>query len=100
MNPGNAAGQAQSAATLLQAAQDPATTPFDYIVVGSGAGGGPLAARLAEGGKRVLLLEAGFDPASPDSAAFEPGPIDPAGPPAAAERAVYRVPTLHGAATE
>jgi choline dehydrogenase len=32
---------------------------YDYIVVGSGAGGGPLAARLAENGMRVLLLEAG-----------------------------------------
>jgi choline dehydrogenase len=31
----------------------------EYIVVGSGAGGGPLAARLAELGHRVLLLEAG-----------------------------------------
>ncbi len=34
---------------------------YDYIVVGSGAGGGPLAARLAERGKSVLLLEAGTD---------------------------------------
>lgn len=35
---------------------------YDYIVVGSGAGGGTVAARLAESGMRVLLLEAGGDP--------------------------------------
>jgi len=35
--------------------------PYEYIVVGSGAGGGTLAARLAETGRRVLLLEAGGD---------------------------------------
>lgn len=38
-----------------------ADTPFDYIIVGSGAGGGPLAARLAENGMKVLLLEAGSE---------------------------------------
>jgi choline dehydrogenase-like flavoprotein len=42
----------------------------EFIVVGSGAGGGTLAARLAENGFRVLLIEAGGDPradgANPD----------------------------------
>ena len=37
---------------------------YEYIVVGSGAGGGTVAARLAEAGRSVLLLEAGGDPAS------------------------------------
>lgn len=34
---------------------------YEFIVVGSGAGGGPLAARLARAGRSVLLLEAGAD---------------------------------------
>lgn len=37
---------------------------WDYVIVGSGAGGGVLAARLAEEGMRVFLLEAGGDPQS------------------------------------
>jgi len=37
-------------------------TSYEYVVVGSGPGGGTLAARLAEAGRRVLLLEAGGDP--------------------------------------
>jgi choline dehydrogenase len=41
-----------------------ASTPgkdWDYVIVGSGAGGGTLAARLVESGMRVFLLEAGCD---------------------------------------
>jgi choline dehydrogenase-like flavoprotein len=32
---------------------------FDVIIIGTGAGGGTLAYRLAPSGKRVLLLERG-----------------------------------------
>src|SRR5687768_5854385 len=34
---------------------------FEFIIVGSGAGGGPLAANLARNNHKVLLLEAGSD---------------------------------------
>jgi choline dehydrogenase len=39
----------------------PGDEVFDYVVIGSGAGGGPVAANLAWAGWRVLLLEAGDD---------------------------------------
>src|SRR5437764_1066061 len=60
---------------------------YDFIVVGSGAGGGPLACNLALApeGYRVALLEAGTDPAViPDTPTFYN----------------YSVPGLHTRATE
>jgi choline dehydrogenase len=51
---------------------------YDYVVIGSGAGGGPVAANLARAGMSVLLLEAGGDE----------------------ENYVYQVPGFHGLATE
>lgn len=43
----------------------PQSEAVEFIVVGSGAGGGTVAARLAESGHSVLLLEAGGDPRTP-----------------------------------
>ena len=40
---------------------------YEYIVVGSGAGGGPLAARLAIAGHKTLLIEAGDDQGANDN---------------------------------
>ena len=57
---------------------------FDFIIVGSGAGGGPLAANLAKSGFTVLLLEAGGDSCSE----YETG------------RLMYEVPIFHGLSTE
>jgi choline dehydrogenase len=55
------------------------TREFEYIIVGSGAGGGPLAANLARQGHSVLLLEAGAE---------------------AGGKTEYAVPVLHPTATE
>jgi choline dehydrogenase len=53
------------ALVLLASALAPARavdlTGYEYIVVGSGTGGGPLAARLALAGHKTLLIEAGDD---------------------------------------
>src|SRR2546423_3135549 len=59
-------------------------TKFDYIVVGSGAGGGPLAAHLARAGYKVCLLEAGGDPCADNILG----------------KLMYEVPIFHGLSTE
>ena len=72
-----------------------APQPFnpEYIVVGSGAGGGTVAARLAESGFRVLLLEAGGDPRT-----LQGG--DPQSPDRNTLPDDYDVPAFHPLATE
>ena len=51
---------------------------YEYVIVGSGAGGGTLAARLAEQGCKVLLLEAGGDPEKLEGGG-PAGPLDEKG---------------------
>lgn len=63
----------------------PGEQAWDYVIVGSGAGGGTLAARLAEAGMRVFLLEAGNDAREPGTACM---PED------------YEVPAFHACASE
>ena len=43
----------------------PQNPDFDYIVIGSGAGGGPVASHLAAAGFKVGLIEAGQSPEPP-----------------------------------
>ncbi|EKG10352.1 Glucose-methanol-choline oxidoreductase [Macrophomina phaseolina MS6] len=45
----------------VNASNNTSSDAYDYIVVGSGPGGGPLAARLAIAGHKVLLIDAGDD---------------------------------------
>ena len=62
----------------------PDEAQYDYVVVGSGAAGGTVAARLAEAGMRVLVIEAGPDPLQSGA----PG------------EAHYSVPAFHALASE
>src|SRR3954465_10612867 len=62
----------------------------DYVVIGSGAGGGTLAARLAEAGMRVILLEAGGDPLHTEAAGLPEVEGVPASPPLASEPRAMR----------
>ncbi len=52
---------------LEKHSRDTARDEFEYIVIGTGAGGGPVAANLAKAGRRVLVLEAGGDGNNPRS---------------------------------
>ncbi len=79
--------------SVPEATPRPSAYDADFIIVGSGAGGGTLAARLAEAGFQVLLLEAGGDPRqsigdTPQTPQINSLPDD------------YDVPAFHALATE
>jgi choline dehydrogenase-like flavoprotein len=71
---------------------------YEYIVVGSGAGGGTVAARLAEAGRSVLLLEAGGDPRNGEGGNPDDG--DPVEPRSKRLPFDYDVPAFHAFASE
>ncbi|KAI8629205.1 hypothetical protein F5Y19DRAFT_434355 [Xylariaceae sp. FL1651] len=57
-------GHGQTHSPLTQDSKrntDSDATKYDYIIVGSGPGGGPVAANLAVAGYKVLLIDAGDD---------------------------------------
>src|SRR5215469_7818515 len=90
-------GNFQKKPWQTESASNPKTGPpapiCEYIVVGSGAGGGTVAARLAERGYRVTVLEAGGDPR-----ALQGGdPNDPGGNSLPED---YDVPCFHALASE
>jgi choline dehydrogenase-like flavoprotein len=74
-------------------ASAPGQADCEYVVVGSGAGGGTVAARLAESGRSVVLLEAGGDPKRLAGG-------DPADPHGNRLPDDYDVPAFHGFASE
>ncbi len=70
--------------------KDRERTPIDFLIVGAGAAGAPLAARLVERGYTVLVIEMGPEhPDPPDGPDGQPAPADPT-----------EVPLLHPASTE
>lgn len=52
-------GSATATATTYSSKPVPTGVTYDYIVVGGGAAGVPIADKLSEAGKSVLLIEKG-----------------------------------------
>ncbi len=77
------------------------STDIDYIIVGSGPGGSPLACRLAQAGMRVLVLEAGLD-SGPKllSPHLSPNVAEQVQHQSENEALLYSCPGLHAASTE
>ena len=91
--------QCQRESTIVSRLKAASGIIYDYVVVGSGPGGGPLAVNLARAGYTVALLECGVDAADADALSLKEKSLSPCGK-AAGTLGTYTAPGAFGGCSE